>query len=171
MNAVLREYSLPWDGVHGPAHWARVLANGTRLADRTNADIEVVELFSIFHDCRRVNEGTDRGHGRRGAEFAESLRDSVIDLDERRFALLKHACAHHTDGGTEGDITVQTCWDADRLDLGRVGKTPDPRYLCTDAAKDYDMIRWADGRATGHHVPSIVDTWFKSGNDGERNSR
>jgi len=132
-----------------------------RLANQTKADMEIVELFSIFHDCRRVNEGTDRGHGRRAAKFAESLRDTVIDLDARRFTLLQYACAYHTDGRTKGDITVQTCWDADRLDLGRVCTTPDPRYLCTDAARDYDMIRWADGRAREYHVPSIVGTWGK----------
>jgi uncharacterized protein len=43
----------------------------------------------------------------------------------------------------DGNITVQTCWDADRLDLGRVGTTPDPRYLCTAAAKQSDIIEWA----------------------------
>ena len=45
------------------------------------------------------------------------------------------------------DVTVQTCWDADRLDLGRVGTTPKAEYLCTDAGKDPDMIEWAHGRA------------------------
>jgi hypothetical protein len=45
------------------------------------------------------------------------------------------------------DITAQTCWDADRLDLGRVGTTPKAEYLCTNAARDPDMIEWAHGRA------------------------
>jgi hypothetical protein len=35
----------------------------------------------------------------------------------------------------DGDITVQTCWDADRLDLPRVGIQPLPQFLCTEAAK------------------------------------
>ncbi|MBT5083254.1 MAG: hypothetical protein HOM62_22025 [Rhodospirillaceae bacterium] len=48
----------------------------------------------------------------------------------------------------DADITVQTCWDADRLDLGRAGIVPDPRYLCTDAAKEPRMIEWAHNRAT-----------------------
>ena len=48
---------------------------------------------------------------------------------------------------TEADVTVQTCWDADRLDLGRVGTTSKAEYLCTDAGKDPDMIGWAHGRA------------------------
>jgi uncharacterized protein len=44
---------------------------------------------------------------------------------------------------------VQTCWDADRLDLGRVGKRPDPRRLCTPAARDRDVIEWAYRRSLG----------------------
>jgi uncharacterized protein len=36
-----------------------------------------------------------------------------------------------------------TCWDSDRLDLGRVGIKPHPTRLCTDAAKDLEMIRLA----------------------------
>ena len=57
-----------------------------------------------------------------------------------------------------GDITVQCCWDADRLDLGRV--MPDPRRLCTDAAKSDKMRKWADGRACFDVVPDLVrDEW------------
>tara|TARA_B100000315_G_scaffold79959_1_gene73252 strand:- start:616 stop:768 length:153 start_codon:yes stop_codon:yes gene_type:complete len=33
------------------------------------------------------------------------------------------------------DITIATCWDADRLDLGRVGADPNPKYLFSDEAK------------------------------------
>jgi uncharacterized protein len=51
------------------------------------------------------------------------------------------------------DITVQTCFDADRLDLGRVGKIPDPRLLCTDAAKDPKTIDWANQRSVSGYVP------------------
>ncbi len=61
--------------------------------------------------------------------------------------MLVYAYENHSDGLKEADITVQTCWDAGRLDLGRVGTTPKAEYLCTDAAKDPDMIEWAHGRA------------------------
>jgi uncharacterized protein len=47
----------------------------------------------------------------------------------------------------EGDVTVLTCWDADRLDLGRVGIRPDPTYLCTAAARDTDMLTWSYRRS------------------------
>ena len=108
------------------------LENGLRLAPTTSANEAVVILFSLFHDSRRRNDYTDPGHGRRGAELAKSLRGDLFDLSDDHFELLYDACARHTDGLIEGDVTVQTCWDADRLDLGRVGIEPSPRLLCTE---------------------------------------
>ena len=136
-------FALHLDGIHGRAHWARVRANGLRLTELTGANQRVVELFAILHDSKRLNDGRDPQHGARAAEFARSLRDSLVDLSEEEFELLYHACAYHTSGMTEGDITVQTCWDADRLDLGRIGIMPDPRRLCTGAAREASTIEWA----------------------------
>ncbi len=65
----------------------------------------------------------------------------------------------HTMGKTTGDVTVQTCWDADRLDLGRVGIRPHHKYLCTKAAKDAQMIAWAYHRSITNAVPAIVNEW------------
>ena len=113
-----------------------MLENGQRLASETGANVDVVTLFALFHDSRRVNEDRDLGHGHRGARYARKLRGKLIDLDDADFKLLFEACRLHTDGLTEGDVTLQTCWDADRLDLGRVGITPEPDQLCTDAARD-----------------------------------
>lgn len=156
--AVLDEYTLPTGGYHGVAHWARVLQNGLRVADVTGADREVVSLFALFHDSRRVNEHRDTNHGLRGGDFARSLRGTLIHLDDARFELLHEACRLHTDGLTTGDPTMLACWDADRLDLGRVGVTPKPHRLCTDAARD--LIDWAHDRATTGHVPGeVLDLW------------
>ena len=38
--------------------------------------------------------------------------------------MLEEACRLHTNGQREADVTIQTCWDADRLDLLRVGTHP-----------------------------------------------
>lgn len=160
VHAILEDYPLPRHGTHGVGHWARVLENGLRLAQATGAVIEVVQLFAVFHDSRRINECEDWGHGQRGADLAVELRGALFDLSDADFALLYQACAEHTDGLTEGDVTVQTCWDADRLDLGRVGMPPDPRRLCTAAAKAVTMRKWADGRACFEVVPDLVkDDW------------
>ena len=156
VHTILEEYPLPLDGTHGVAHWARVLENGLRLAPHTEAKIEVVQLFAIFHDSRRVNEGTDPGHGQRGGELATRLRGEWFNLSDEDFDLLRFACARHTDGLVDGDITVRTCWDADRLDLGRVGISPERKRLCTVAAKGPDILKRADGRGAFQIVPEII---------------
>jgi uncharacterized protein len=46
----------------------------------------------------------------------------------------------HSDGHVEGEPALRACWDADRLDLGRVGIRPDPAYLCTNPARDPGTI-------------------------------
>ncbi len=148
---ILREYSLPVRGTHGLVHWARVLENGLRIAQRNGANPEVVMLFALFHDSRRVNEYWDEDHGLRGAEFARSLRGTQIHLNDSDFELLYEAARLHTDGLVDGDPTLQACWDADRLDLGRVGIEPKPQRLCTEAARE--LRRWAHHRAQNGHEP------------------
>jgi hypothetical protein len=39
--------------------------------------------------------------------------------------------------------------------LGRVGIVPDPRYLCTDAAKQPGLLRWAYERNRLQSEPEI----------------
>ena len=156
IHRILEDYSLPWHGTHGVVHWARVLENGIRLAKDTKANLEVVQLFAIFHDSCRVNEGVDGGHGERGGNLALALRDEWLVLSDEEFDLLYEACAGHTDGLTDADITIQTCWDADRLDLGRVGTRPKPKRLCTVAAQNPEILEWAHGRASIDVVPDFV---------------
>ncbi len=154
VQEVLNQYALPVRGRHGVVHWARVLENGLRLAESTGADVQIVTLFALFHDSRRINEKLDQGHGLRGGEFAQTLRTKLFDLDGQKFELFFQACHFHTDGKIEGDVTLQTCWDADRLDLGRVGITPKPELLCTDAARG--LIEWANQRAVSGFEPEVV---------------
>lgn len=154
LRAIFPDYPLPLDGTHGVTHWARVLQNGLRLCEATGVSTEIVTLFAVFHDARRVNENRDDGHGHRGAELAASLRGRLIHLPDRDFELLYEACRLHTDGDTSGELAMQVCWDADRLDLGRVGIRPLPARLCTPAA--HGLIDWAHERAVVEDVPSDV---------------
>lgn len=122
--------------IHGTSHWRKVEENGLMLAARTGAIVEVVRLFAVFHDCRRENDGSDRMHGARAAEYALRLRGELFDIPDERFELLRLACAGHTGGTLSTDPTIGTCWDADRLDLGRVGTRPHPSYMSTAAGKE-----------------------------------
>ena len=120
---------------HGIDHWKRVWRNGRIIAKRSGADEIIVELFSLFHDSCRLTEGTDPGHGARGAELAYRLRGDLFDLPDQDFDLLHYACTWHQDRDFSDDVTIGTCWDADRLDLGRVGVVPDPELLNTEFGK------------------------------------
>lgn len=161
LEAVLAEYQLPLDGTHGVRHWARVLTNGEKLSAATGADWRVVQLFAVLHDSRRENETTDPDHGPRAADFAEELRGTVYELEDAAFDLLQYACAGHTYERTHPNITIATCWDSDRLDLGRVGVFPDANRLCTELGRTRDMILWADGRASFDFEPEFVATQWK----------
>jgi len=122
--------------VHGPSHWRRVRQNALLLARRTGADALVVRLFALFHDARRVNECHDPGHGARGAAYANEIRTQLPPMDDRRFALLHQACTWHTDKDFSSDPTIGSCWDADRLDLGRVGIIPSEALMSTAFGKE-----------------------------------
>jgi len=156
IEAILDRYALPRNGIHGLSHWARVMENGRKLSERTGARRRVVELFALFHDSQRINEGIDEDHGRRGAMLAAELRGRAYELKDEDFVLLIQACELHTDGLLEGDVTVQTCWDADRLDLDRVGITPRSEKLCTDGARDPDFLKWAIERGKTLFLPPLV---------------
>jgi uncharacterized protein len=103
-----------------------------------------------------VNDGLDPEHGSRDAELAKRLRGEHTHLSDQYFELLCFACTHHTDGLTEGNVTVQTCWDSDRLDLARVGTRPTADRLCTAAAKNPATIAWAVKRSIRDRTPELI---------------
>lgn len=149
LAALLRqEFRLEWQGLHGAPHWVRVRHNGLKLARLTGANPRVIEYFAFLHDVCRESDGHDIGHGSRAARFALTIRACHIDLGEEEFALLMAAMEGHTVGRRHEDVTVSTCWDADRLDLARVGIQPDPARLCTAAVRDPETIWRASKNAT-----------------------
>ena len=121
--------------LHGIDHWKRVEKNGLNLSRVTRADTQIVICFAYFHDCMRMSEGNDSEHGKRGAEYAKTLRKDFLDLTDEQFDILYYACEWHTKGRHTDNVTIGTCWDADRLDLGRVGIIPSAKDLMTDEAK------------------------------------
>lgn len=146
IQMAIERYPLNIDGIHGISHWRRVRDNGLKLASMTGADKMVVECFAFLHDSCREDEGLDHGHGARAAEFIGAIR-GLLGLTDIQFGLLHEACRDHSEGRVEADITVMTCWNADRLDLGRVGIRLSQRCLCTAQAKDPKLMEWASLRA------------------------
>jgi len=134
---------------HDISHWDFVWSNGQEVGWAVDADMEVVEYFAYLHDCQRWSEGTDWLHGPRAAQFAQENRE-LFDLSASQFKELISAVAGHTKlqpGCKAGENpTIATCWDADRLDIWRVGYAVEPRYLFTERAKDLAALM-PDGRS------------------------
>jgi len=125
-------FRLGTESLHGRSHWERVERWGVRLVETTpGADLLVVRLFAVFHDCERHNESWDPDHGRRAARYVRKTHGRWFTLSAAQLELLADACAGHVDGLTSNDPTIGCCWDADRLDLPRVCINPDPEYMST----------------------------------------
>jgi uncharacterized protein len=144
VDAVLERSTGKNSSIHGEDHWKRVGAAGLALLPETpGADASLVLLFALFHDSMRVNDSIDPMHGPRAAVLARDLRGGPYDLGDEEMELLAFACEEHTNGKLGENQTVGVCWDADRLNLWRVGFEPDPRFLSTEAARSEKRIAWA----------------------------
>jgi len=144
LNLIISQFKLDIDTDHGIKHWRRVLEIGNYLTEETKADIEVVSFFAYLHDAKRESELHDPDHGARAADFTKELyKRGIIILTENQLEKLVIACRDHNNSGSKSqDITVQTCWDADRLDLWRTGIIPDPALLNTEFGKTDEAINF-----------------------------
>lgn len=154
MTFLKSHFKLDIMGLHGLPHWARVYKNAQELVEMEQARghaprLDVIHLFSYLHDHERQNDDEDYQHGGAAAENALKMRNEgrIFKIDDEGFALLCYAMTRHSHGDTLADITVQICWDADRLDLGRCNIIPDPKYLCTESAKETIMLEKAYARS------------------------
>jgi uncharacterized protein len=134
---------------HGPDHWFQVWITGEELAQRVQGvNLEVVGMFALFHDAMRYGDD-DPDHGRRGWMLWEEVEKDLL-LGHRRTerwtdahsALLFEACAKHSLGQRSMDPTIGVCWDADRLDIHRLGLWPTPQFISTEAGLDLIMSRF-----------------------------
>lgn len=108
------------------------------MALRGKADLLVVELFAFLYDSCHWDDGSDLKHGERGAEFAYSVNGQLFHLNSTQLDDLCFAIRHHSGGDVSTNATIQTCWDSDRLDLGRVGILPSAKYMSDIASEMID---------------------------------
>lgn len=136
VKAVLERKHYVEFSVHGLSHWQRVERNGLYLAERETGDKVVVSLFALFHDSQRINDFDDPNHGERGAKLVmEFYQSGKLPIGEMQLRVLCEACCGHTEIIFHEEPTIKACWDADRLDLTRIGVLPDPELLNTVSAK------------------------------------
>ena len=138
---VTKEFKIELDGEHGISHWQRVYNNCLELGKFYGISSSVFELFALLHDSKREDEYEDKDHGKRAALFVKELVDKkIIELSKEDKNRLIFACSNHTKPNKRAklydDMVVQICFDADRLDIGRVGTVPKQSYFSTQYAKD-----------------------------------
>lgn len=148
----LRKFVNDWCPVirakkHGFTHMRNVEAFGDLMAKRTEGvDNDVVHWFAYLHDIERKADNGDPDHGKRVPEFIDIIRNTyLIDLTNEQIDKLKKACELHTDTHKTGDPTIDVCFDADRLDLPRIGIKTDPSKMATKlgmelAKEKYDSV-------------------------------
>ena len=121
--------------LHGISHWERVERNGLLLAT-PECDVTIIRLFAYLHDSCREDDNYDEEHGPRAAKMIVGLRKTLLkDLSDQQFETLQKAIRLHTCTHSTGNPTIDACFDADRLDLGRVGIIPIPEKMATKKGK------------------------------------
>lgn len=161
--AIMGRFELGPHTDHGPAHWGRVAFHARAIAQAERVDPLIPILFAWIHDSCRKDEGRDALHGDRASDFASRLRlRGLLPLDPTELLLLQQALALHSDGHTDAPDVVKVCWDADRLDLGRVGIRPSPTLLCTESARDERRIAQAFAWSQGGSRPAAYSSGMRS---------
>lgn len=154
--------SLSNSWIHGVDHWRRVERLGLMLAAVAGSDEVVISLFAPLHDCQRWNDADDPLHGQNAAHFARELFGQVevaqaFDLNEKRADTLYRALELHNRGQTTDDPTIGACWDADRLDLVRLGVKPDAKFLSTSGAKHPNAVEAANTLLSRFYKNTLLD--------------
>ena len=152
---MLRLYRLPKSLDRSAVNRSRY---NNRMPPELDSEIITPELLQTLRAQYRLNWDGVHGYAhwarvrQNGLRLAEmtGANTRVVEL----FAFLHDICRQndiidHGHGQRAADLTVQVCWDADRLDLGRIGMFPAPRFLCTEAARRQEIIDWAYRRSLG----------------------
>lgn len=137
LDVALTRYQLDVEGIHGIPHWIKVAERGLILCESVpGADKEVVVAFAMLHDMERISEDNDRFHGHLAGDYVKQRGKALFPwLSDKQLGDLMFAIYYHSRGETSADDTIGVCWDADRLDLIRLGIQPQDKYLSTEAGK------------------------------------
>lgn len=146
-----------FNGVHGIDHWTRVLQNGIILCDKNpNLNKNIIIAFSFFHDVGRTREDDEPIHGYNGGRRLLKYKYK-INLTKEEIDKCYEACVDHTHTRHHKDPQIAACWDADRLDLYRVGVMPDVDYLNLEESKEEDIIKEAATRSWDKRPDWVID--------------
>ena len=130
--------ALAHEPMHGEAHWRGVAWAGLRIQKLSPCiKRDAVIAFAVLHDCRRETDDWDPEHGDRAARVAIRSRPLRRLIGAEGREIVAEACRLHERGLTRpGSLTIGACWDADRVNLVRLGFRLDPRYFTVLSSED-----------------------------------
>lgn len=152
IDYVAKDWKL--DSTHGLSHWLRVEKNGIMLST-PEVNPYIVTAFAFLHDSCRVDNGYDVKHGVRALTKIDEIRHTILkNFTDEEIERLKTACKYHTTKDRTDDMTVNVCFDADRLDLPRVGIIPDPKKMASpQGASLAEHFRYSTPQETESDTP------------------
>lgn len=126
-------FSLAASPIHTKQHCERVILYALILAQQSELgpeDLESLGAAGAFHDCRRHDDGRDKGHGgRAAAAYKEYCQTFDLTFDERTYVAMAYHDQDDSLGEAEmrkrglpnGVLLYQIFKDADALDRWRLG--------------------------------------------------
>ena len=97
----------------------------------TKKELESLREFCVSRWPEKMGATHGMEHWDRVAMFGKMLYQEGADKDVIACFAYLHDCEMHTVVPRTGDITVNICFDSDRMDLLRVGILPVPERMAT----------------------------------------
>jgi hypothetical protein len=154
-------------GTHGIGHITRVLVWTARIAESVADPLRLDELLwaAGLHDIKRWDDGRDREHGQRAAEwvlreFPAAQPDDAgrLDLD-----LIASLCRYHVVNdelipSDQWSIELKILKDADGLERVRIWDLDANRLRLRDISPSLEPLAWAlmrESVADGNDVAAV----------------
>ena len=80
------------------------------------------------------------------------------DLNAGQLERIEEAIRHHSDGWVHSDPSIGACWDADRLDLVRLGIAPSHGLLSTNTARKMASVHTFSPSSALKHRLAVVSS-------------
>ncbi|MDM5306821.1 HD domain-containing protein [Peribacillus frigoritolerans] len=146
------EFWLPDSEWHTNAHSARVLLLALLIGHQkglSDEELEKLGMAAVFHDSRRLDDGIDKGHGSRAAEYYKDYcREQDLRFDVNTYYITYYHDQDDSLGLEEiskspnlserGILLYQIFKDADALDRFRLDPDAfDENFLRTEEAHGF----------------------------------
>lgn len=150
------EFWLPDSEWHTKTHCSRVLLLALLIGHQkglSDKEKDALGMAAVFHDSRRLDDGIDRGHGGRAAEYYKDYcREHDLAYDEQTYHITYYHDQDDSLGLSEiekfpslierGVVLYQIFKDADALDRFRLGPDGlDVSFLRTEEA--HSLVEFA----------------------------